>query len=220
MFSKSLDLSRKREKMVAEQLEARGIKDEKVLAAFKKVAREAFVPIKYRDQSYGDYPIPIGSDQTISQPYMVALMTELLDIKKGDKVLEIGTGSGYQTAILAELSSDVYTIERVAVLGEKAKELLWKSGYTNISLKVDDGSCGWQEYAPYNAILATCGAPSVPEPFKEQLAEGGRLVIPVGSDLSQVLTIVKKEGSGFEEIGVCDCVFVPLIGRYGWRKYD
>lgn len=216
-MAKKSNFRQEREAMVAYQLQARGIKDKKVLAAFRKVPREEFIPQQYRDQSYGDYPMPIGFGQTISQPYMVALMTECLNLKETDKVLEIGTGSGYQAAILAELCAEVYTVERLASLTEASKKILAELGYTNTKLKVDDGSLGWKEFTPYNGIIVTCGAPSVPEPLKEQLADGGRLVIPVGGDFSQVLTIIEKTKAGFSETEVCGCVFVPLIGKYGWN---
>jgi len=213
----SLDFSKERETMVAEQIEAKGIRDRNVLAAFKKVCRERFIPEEYRPESYGDHPVPIGSGQTISQPYMVALMTDLLKLKREDRVLEIGTGSGYQTAILAEISAQVFTIEKIPGLGEKAGALLHDLGYADIKLKVDDGSCGWKEHAPYNGIVVTCGAPSVPAPLKAQLADRGRLVVPVGGDFSQVLTVIERNGSEFKESKICGCVFVPLIGKYGWR---
>lgn len=215
MFQKR-DFARERDQMVTEQLEVRGIKDKRVLAAFRKVSRDNFIPLEYKAESYGDHPVPIGSGQTISQPYMVALMTECLDLKETDRVLEIGTGSGYQAAILAELCSGVYTIERFSSLTERARGVLDELGYSNINLKVGDGSCGWEEYAPYNGIIVTCGAPSVPAPLKEQLAVGGRLVIPVGGGFSQTLKIIEREESRFKETEVCGCVFVPLVGKYGW----
>ena len=207
----------KRALMVTEQLEARGITDQVVLAAFRKVPRHKFVPQRFMDESYGDHPIPIGEGQTISQPYMVALMTELLGLKKNSRVLEIGTGSGYQAAILAELCAEVYSIERIASLSENAGKALSGLGYLNIRLKVDDGSAGWKERAPYDGIMVTCGAPSVPEPLKEQLADGGRLVIPVGGGFSQVLVMIQREKNDFKETEICGCVFVLLVGKYGWR---
>lgn len=211
------DFTKEREGMVAAQLQARGIKDKRVLAAFSKVPRERFVSKECKDDSYQDRPLPIGSGQTISQPYMVAIMTELLNLKSTDRVLEIGTGSGYQTAILAELCAEVYTIERAESLSEEAGTVLAQLGYSNIRLKVDDGSCGWEENAFYDGIIVTCGAPSAPEPLKKQLAESGRLVIPIGNDFSQVLTLIERKGHVFSETERCGCVFVPLVGKYGWR---
>lgn len=210
------DFSIERDEMVTGQLEGRGIKDERVLAAFGKVPRDRFVPQESKAESYADHPLPIGSGQTISQPYMAALMTECLGIKETDRVLEIGTGSGYQAAVLAELASEVYTVERFSFLQDKNRKILDELGYNNISLKVGDGSCGWEEYAPYNGIIVTAGAPSVPASLKEQLALGGRLVIPIGGGFSQVLSVIEKESQGFKEREVCGCVFVPLVGKYGW----
>jgi len=209
---------RQRESMVTGQLEARGIKDEGVLAAFLKVPRDRFIQHRYKGEAYGDHPVSIGSGQTISQPYMVALMTESLRLKKADKVLEIGTGSGYQAAILAELSKEVYTVERISSLVKDAEETLGELGYSNIHFRCDDGSTGWREHAPYDGIIVTCGSPSIPEPLKGQLAEGGRLVIPVGGSYSQALTVVEREGTSFKQENICGCVFVPLIGEYGWRE--
>ncbi|NQT95708.1 MAG: protein-L-isoaspartate(D-aspartate) O-methyltransferase [Candidatus Omnitrophica bacterium] len=215
---KNLDFEKQREAMVNEQLISRGITNKRVLAAFRKVPRDKFVPEEYINEAYADFPIPIGSGQTISQPFMVALMTELLELKAQDKVLEVGTGSGYQTAILAQLCAQVYTIDRVELLAHQAKKLLGELGYENIEVVSGDGSCGLEEHAPYNGIIVTCGAPSIPEPLKEQLAEGGNLVAPVGGNFSQVLTVVKKKATGFKVEENCSCIFVPLIGKYGWQK--
>jgi protein-L-isoaspartate(D-aspartate) O-methyltransferase len=212
-----MDFSSPREMMAARQLQARGIKDKRVLAAFRKVPRDLFIPQQHKQESYEDHPVSIGSGQTISQPYMVALMTELLNLKDTDRVLEIGTGSGYQTAILAQLCLEVYTVERITALAEEARRILTELDYTNINVKIGDGSCGWGEHAPYNGIIVTCAAPSIPQPLIEQLSEGGRLVIPTGTNFSQVLTLVEKEGSNIKESQVCACVFVPLVGRYGWN---
>lgn len=211
------DFAREREQMVIEQLQARGIKEERVLTAFRKVPRDRFIPFEYKAESYGDHPVPIGSGQTISQPYMVALMTECLQLKEGERVLEVGTGSGYQAAILAELCSEVYSIERFSSLTERARKVLAELGYNNISLKVGDGSCGWEEACPYDGIIVTAGAPLAPEPLKEQLVLGGRLVIPVGNNFSQVLIVIEKKKDGFKQREVCGCVFVPLVGEYGWK---
>ncbi len=216
------ELEKKRENerklMVQEQLAARGINDKAVLNAFLKVPRHKFVLPGFISDSYGDYPLGIGQGQTISQPYMAALMTQCLKLQKSDKVLEIGTGSGYQSAILAELADQVYTIERLGALSSHAQETLEQLGYKNIKLKSVDGTLGWEEFAPYDAIVITCGAPSVPLPLKEQLKENGRLVIPIGETFSQTLTLVTKHKGGFSEEQVCACVFVPLVGKYGWSE--
>ncbi|MCK9375227.1 MAG: protein-L-isoaspartate(D-aspartate) O-methyltransferase [Syntrophobacterales bacterium] len=204
--------------MVDRQIAARGVSDPRVLAAMKKVPRHRFIPSHLWDQAYGDYPLPIGEDQTISQPYIVALMTELLELKETDRVLEIGTGSGYQAAILAELAAQVYTIDRVETLLARAEQLLAALGYTNIHTRVGDGTLGWPEEMPYEAIIVTAGTPQVPRPLTEQLALGGRLVVPVGDTWSQTLTCVRKtkDGLKFEYHG--GCRFVRLIGKYGWEE--
>jgi protein-L-isoaspartate(D-aspartate) O-methyltransferase len=205
-----------RQRMVDTQIAPRGVSDPRVLAAMRKVPRHRFIPTHLWDQAYGDYPLPIGEDQTISQPYIVALMTELLELKATDKALEIGTGSGYQAAILAELAAQVFTIDRVVTLLTQAERLLASLGYTNIHTRVGDGTLGWPEEMPYDAIIVTAGAPKVPRPLTEQLALGGRLVIPVGDRWSQTLTCVRqtKDGLKFEYHG--GCRFVSLIGQYGW----
>lgn len=207
-----------RKRMVEEQLIPRGIFDERVLDAFRKVPRHEFVLDKSLENAYGDFPLPAGEGQTISQPYMVALMTQYLDLKPGDRALEIGTGSGYQTSILAELAKEVYSVERFAVLAESAQMILNDLGYTNIKIKVGDGTEGWEELAPYDAIVVTAGAPAVPEPLVEQLAQGGRMVVPIGGGFSQTLTLVRKQDNKITQEEICGCVFVPLIGRYGWNK--
>jgi len=206
-----------RQRMVDKQIAVRGVTDPRVLAAVRKVPRHRFIPAHLWDQAYGDYPLPIGEDQTISQPYIVALMTEMLELKPTDRVLEVGTGSGYQAAILAELAAQVYTIDRVAVLLSRAEQTLTAMGYTNITTRVGDGTLGWPEEMPFDAIIVTAGAPEVPRPLTEQLAAGGRLVIPVGDTWSQTLTRVRKtaEGLKFEYHG--GCRFVRLIGKYGWE---
>ncbi|UCH12955.1 MAG: protein-L-isoaspartate(D-aspartate) O-methyltransferase [Candidatus Omnitrophota bacterium] len=204
--------------MVQKQLIPRGITDKRVLEAFTKVPRHKFVPGRCIEEAYGDYPVSIGEGQTISQPYMVALMTQCLEVKENDKVLEIGTGSGYQAAILAELADKVYTTERISGLSKNAQGVLQELGYTNIKLKVRDGSLGWEEFAPYDGIIVTCAAPSAPEPLKKQLKENGRLVIPIGGSFSQTLSVVKKRKGGFSEEDICGCVFVPLIGKYGCKQ--
>lgn len=205
-----------RRKMVDWQIVGRGVKDQRVIEAMLKVPRHLFVPEAMRDEAYGDYPLPIGDGQTISQPYMVAEMTADLELKPSDKVLELGTGSGYQAAVLAELVQEVYTIERIEKLAIKAENTLKKVGYKNIVVKVGDGSSGLPDYAPYDAILVTAGAPQIPQPLLEQLNEGGRLVVPTGGRMFQTLIRVKKVAGKFEEKHLFDCMFVPLVGAYGW----
>ncbi len=207
-----------RERMVQTQIAARGIKDDRVLQAMLKVPRHLFVNEALQDQAYNDYPLSIGENQTISQPYMVALMTEALELIGNEKVLEIGTGCGYQTAILAELSKKVYSIERISSLLEKAREILDRLHYSNVALKVGNGTCGWKEEAPFDAIMVTAGAPKIPDPLVDQLAVAGRLVIPLGDRFSQSLIKVTKRDDGKlipENLG--GCRFVSLIGRYGWE---
>lgn len=206
-----------RKRMVEEQLLARGIKNEKVLNAFYKVERHRFIPDDLKINAYADFPVPIGEAQTISQPYIVALMTECLDIKATDKVLEIGTGSGYQAAILAELSKEVCTVERIDNLSQRAKLTLQELGYTNIKMKADDGTLGWPQEAPFDKIIITAASPRVPLPLIEQLKESGKIIAPLGESLSQVLTIIEKKGGKLESIQVCGCVFVPLVGKYGCK---
>lgn len=206
-----------REWMVARQLEPRGIRDPLVLNAFREVMRHEFVPGDNLREAYGDHPVPIGEGQTISQPYMVALMTQCLELTGNEKVLEIGTGSGYQAAVLSRLANQVYTVERVASLAERATGLLKKLGHDNVEVKVGDGTLGWPEYAPYDGIIVTAGSPDIPPPLIEQLAEGGRLVIPVGGSWSQSLAVLEKRGGEILRKDVCGCVFVPLIGKHGWK---
>ncbi len=205
--------------MVRQQLEARGIKDQRVLEAMRKIPRHLFVPQHLVERAYDDYPLPIGEGQTISQPYMVAWMTEILKPEPGQKVLEIGTGSGYQAAILCELGADVYTIEKNPLLAREAERRLAQLGYFP-RIRIGDGTLGWPEEAPFQRIIVTAGAPSIPQPLLDQLDEGGRLVIPVGPSGMQMLTLVqKREGKLVtEEEGTC--VFVPLVGRYGWKEEE
>jgi protein-L-isoaspartate(D-aspartate) O-methyltransferase len=207
-----------REKMVREQIADRGVRDPRVLEAMRKVPRHLFVPEELRDRSYEDSPLPIGNGQTISQPYMVAWMTDLLRLKEGDRVLEVGTGSGYQAAILCELAYRVYTIEVDAALAARAEETVRSFGYKNLLVKVGDGTEGWQEEAPFDAITVTAGAPSVPQPLLDQLALGGRMVIPVGSKTMQMLTLITREAGGFRTSQEGSCVFVPLLGKFGWKQ--
>jgi protein-L-isoaspartate(D-aspartate) O-methyltransferase len=216
-MSGSEDFSIQRKKMVDIQLAARGISDKRVLEAFGKVPRERFVRAGDYAQAYGDHPLGIGSGQTISQPYMVALMTQCLGLHGDENVLEIGTGSGYQTAILAELASKIYTVERIPELSERAQEILGELGYSNIRFRVSDGTIGWPEEAPYDAVIVTAGAPSVPESLKEQLIAGGRMSIPVGDSFGQDLLLVRKKDGRMYEEEICKCTFVKLIGEEGWR---
>jgi len=205
-------------RMVSEQIESRGVTDERVLEAFRRVPRYRFVEDALVGQAYNDHPLPIGSGQTISQPFIVALMTEALELSGTESVLEIGTGSGYQTAILAELADHVYTIERIETLAKRSKRLLKELGYTNISLKINDGTQGWREHAPYDAIIVTAASPDVPNPLVDQLVDGGRLVIPVGGRISQELIKVTRHGNGTKRTHMGDCRFVKLIGEHGWKS--
>lgn len=207
-----------RERMVATQIASRGIKNKRILETMAKVPRHRFVLPEYLDSAYEDHPLPIGEGQTISQPYMVALMTECLGLKGDEKVLEVGTGSGYQAAILAELSKEVYTIERFESLAERAKKVLRDLRYENVKMIVGDGSRGLEEEAPFDGIMVTAGAPILPKSLVDQLAEGGRMVIPVGGSFSQALLLVEKEKGKVKTTSVCGCVFVPLIGEYGWKR--
>lgn len=201
-----------REKMVQEQIERRGIKDKKVLEAMKKVPRHLFVPEEYINEAYEDYPLPIGEGQTISQPYIVAKMTELLEIKEGEKVLEIGTGSGYQAAILAEMGARVYTIEILPKLAEKAKKTLSNLGYEGVTVLVGDGFKGYLPEAPYDKIIVTAAPEKIPEPLIEQLKVGGKLVIPVGK-YNQELKLVNKKEDGIYVESVLPVRFVPMVGE-------
>ena len=210
------DWSKARLKMVEEQIVARGIRDPGVIAALKKIPRHLFVEEALQGQAYTDHPLPIGEKQTISQPYMVALMTEALQLTGKEKVLEIGAGSGYQTAILAEVAQAVFSIERILALTLRARKLLEDLGYGNAEIKFSDGTQGWVEESPFDGIIVTAGAPDVPQPLVDQLAMGGRLVIPVGDAYVQDLLRITKteEGTRREDLG--GCRFVKLIGRYGW----
>jgi protein-L-isoaspartate(D-aspartate) O-methyltransferase len=212
------DFAKERLAMVAEQVRRRGIRDERVLAAMAKVPRHLFVPLDSQSESYEDRPLPIGDGQTISQPYMVAIMTQALEMKGGEKILEIGTGSGYQTAVLAEMSRQVFTVESLSALIQKAETRLRDLGYENVRCRLGDGSKGWPEKAPFDGIIVTAGAPAIPEALKAELAEGGRLVIPVGSRYSQNLLKITRAGNVFEEEEITGCVFVPLVGESGWRE--
>lgn len=199
-----------RKHMVEEQIKDRGVRNPAVLEAFIKVERHKFIPTEYVNHAYDDYPLPIGYDQTISQPFMTALMTELLDPSKDEVVLEIGTGSGFQTAILSKLAKFVISIERVAPLARRAKETLKKLGYNNASVMIGDGSLGWKDNAPYDGIMVTAGAPVMPKALISQLKPGGRMVIPIGEGY-QKLQLILKEEEGYTVKEVIDCTFVPLI---------
>lgn len=202
--------------MVAEQIRKRGIRSPKVLAAMERVPRHLFVPEELAARSYHDEPVPIGERQTISQPYMVGAMTEALELEGQERVLEIGAGSGYQAAILAELAREVITIEARAPLADAARERLAELGYTNVRVVTGDGTLGWAEAAPFDAILVAAAAPEIPPPLIEQLAEGGRLVIPVGRSDRQMLTRIRKSDGKTVPEELFACQFVPLQGRYGW----
>ncbi|MDY0268207.1 protein-L-isoaspartate(D-aspartate) O-methyltransferase [Trichloromonas sp.] len=208
-----------RRNMVERQLKARGIKDPRVLAAMAQIPRHLFVEEAFASQAYGDFPLPIGEKQTISQPYMVGLMSEALQLTGTEKVLEIGTGSGYQAAVLAKLASRVFSIERIPALARRARRILDSIGCGSVNIKVTDGTLGWEEEAPFDAIVVTAGAPSVPDSYLRQLAVGGRLVIPVGDLGVQVLERITRTGDKtFNEEHLVDCRFVPLLGKLGWRE--
>jgi len=207
-----------RELMVRRQIEARGVSDQRVLAAMREISRHIFAARTHQDRSYDDCPLPIGFGQTISQPYMVAIMTQLLRLTGNERVLELGTGSGYQAAILAKLANWVYTVERIPELSEMAKLNVAECGLNNITFVIADGTKGWPDEAPYNAIIVTAGAPGIPVPLFDQLAEGGRLVIPVGDRFSQTLKVVEKIGGVKRTRDFLDCRFVDLVGEYGWSQ--
>jgi protein-L-isoaspartate(D-aspartate) O-methyltransferase len=212
-----MDFPKARLKMVEEQITSRGIKDAGLIAAMKKIPRHLFVEEALQSQAYTDHPLPIGEKQTISQPYMVALMTEALLLKGKEKVLEIGTGSGYQTAILAELSEKVFSVERIRPLALRARKLLYELGYFNVEIKIFDGTFGWTEESPFDAILVTAGSPDIPKPLVDQLSVGGRLVIPVGDAFVQDLVRITKTEEGVKREDLGGCRFVKLIGKHGWE---
>jgi len=208
-----------RQRMVKEDIQGRGIDDQRVLQAMLKVERHLFVPEPYRPTAYADRPLPIGEGQTISQPYIVALMTSQLHLKPEDRVLEIGTGSGYQAAVLAELTKEVYSIEIVEQLARTAQERLQALGYKNIWVKCGDGFYGWPEHAPYDAILVTCAAATIPEHLIDQLGEGGRMILPLGDKpFVQSLTVVTKQAGKLERQPITDVVFVPMTGEINKGK--
>ena len=211
-----MSFAEQREWMVRNQLEAWGIVDARVLHAMRRVPRELFVPDAERSATYYDGALPIGEGQTISQPFVVAFMTERLRLGGQEKALEIGTGSGYQTAVLSLLAAEVYTMERIAPLSRRAQETLAHFGAGNVHFQVGDGSLGWPEHGPYDAILVTCAAPAVPQPLVQQLADGGRMIVPVGPRGYQDLVLVRKTGQQVAQERLSPVAFVPLIGEHGW----
>jgi len=208
--SNSQDYKKLREKMVKNQIKRRGVSDKEVLEAMNKVERHLFVPKKYVNNAYDDSPLPIGEGQTISQPYIVAFMTEILKLDKTKKVLEIGTGSGYQAAILSEVAGEVYSIELIESVGKHAKTLLKKLNYNNVEVKIGDGYQGWKEHAPFDAIIVTCSPTHIPEKLKEQLSEGGLMIIPVGPRFAQELILLKKKNGKIKQTDVIAVRFVPM----------
>lgn len=214
---KSDGLAQQRVRMVEEQLRARGIRDERVLAAMAKVPREEFISSEDAANAYGDFPLPIGAGQTISQPYIVAAMIEALEVQPEDRVLEVGAGTGYQAAILSELAAEVWTIERQAELAGKAREILSKLGYANVQVIHGDGSLGLPEHAPFDRILVAAAAPKIPDALVAQLEDGGRLVVPVGSRAEQQVQVVRKVGGDTVVTARDACRFVPLVGEQGWE---
>ena len=218
MITKADKFIRQREEMVKHQIEARGISDAKVLAAMATVPRHLFVSEALVDQAYGDFPLPIGDQQTISQPYIVAEMTQALQLSINDRVLEVGTGSGYQAAILAEIAYRVYSIERIHSLMIKARRILDTLQYHNVVTRYSDGTLGWEEESPFDAIIVTAGAPTIPQALVDQLADGGRMVVPVGDQHSQELIKIYKDAKEIHQTNMGGCRFVKLVGQYGWRQ--
>jgi protein-L-isoaspartate(D-aspartate) O-methyltransferase len=212
-----INFQKARDRMVETQLISRGINDPRVLEAMRKVSRHLFVDEALQDQAYSDHPLPIADKQTISQPYIVALMSESLQLKGHEKVLEIGTGSGYQAAILAELAARVFSMERLPGLAHRANQVLQKLGYRNVIVRVSDGTLGWPDEAPFDGILVTAGAPKVPQTLVDQLAVGGRLVIPVGGRISQDLFLVERTLEGVHQTDLGAVRFVDLVGKHGWE---
>ncbi|HBO85207.1 MAG: protein-L-isoaspartate O-methyltransferase [Deltaproteobacteria bacterium GWC2_42_11] len=220
MFSRHDNYLKSRKRMVETQIIPRGITDKRVLDAMLSVPRHLFVEKALWEQAYNDYPLPIGEKQTISQPYIVALMTDALELKGSEKVLEIGTGSGYQTAILSKLAEKVYSIERISMLASRARKLLDELHCSNVVIRVCDGTEGWKEESPFDAVLVTAASPDIPSQYIEQLKTGGRLVIPVGDMFSQMLTKVVKTKDGIQRFEMGGCRFVKLVGRYGWTEEE
>jgi len=209
--------TQQRLRMVREQIMARGIRDPRVLEAMRQVPRHSFIPREFEDLAYRDGPLPIGQGQTISQPYIVALMSEMMELQGDETVLEVGTGSGYQAAVLAQLAKTVHTIERHTPLAEQAEQVLQELGVCNVTVHVGDGTLGLPRYAPYQAIMVTAASPAVPQPLLEQLVDGGRLVIPVGSHGSQILERWSRQGTAYNEEKILPVAFVPLRGKHGWK---
>jgi len=208
-----------RRRMVEDQVVARGVRDQRVIDAMLRVPRHLFVPEALAAQAYSDFPLPIGERQTISQPYMVGAMSEALQLKGGEKVLEIGTGSGYQAAVLALLARQVFSLERIPTLARQARRTLDNCGFARVNVRVTDGTFGWEDEAPFDGIVVTAGAPAIPQPYRAQLAIGGRLVIPVGDRISQVLVrVTRLSERDFREERLFGCRFVPLVGDHGWRE--
>jgi len=212
------EFAAERQKMVEQQLRPRGIHDERVLMAMTKVPREEFVPENLRDQAYQDSALPIGRDQTISQPFIVAFMTEQLRPRPSDRVLEIGTGSGYETAVLAELVKEVYTIEIVELLAKDASARLARLDYTNAHVKIGDGFQGWPEVAPFDSIIVTCAPDKVPQPLTQQLKDGGRMIVPVGSGVDQQLYLLEKKNGQLGQTAILPVRFVPMVGEAATKK--
>ncbi len=213
-----MDFELERKRMVVEQIAGRGLHDPRLLAAFEAAPRHLFVPKEYRQHAYADAPLPIGHGQTISQPYIVALMTNLLELTGNERVLEVGTGSGYQAAILSQLAAEVHTVEIISELARESERVLREIGCANVHVHLADGSLGWLEAAPYDAILVAAAAPSAPQPLLDQLADGGRMVLPVGGQGYQELEVWVRDGEAFQQRSVIAVAFVPLRGEHGWRK--
>jgi protein-L-isoaspartate(D-aspartate) O-methyltransferase len=215
----AIDFEAERERMIVEQLEARGFDDPLVTSAMRRVPRHLFVDPAHWSQAYEDHPLPIGGEQTISQPYMVALMSEALLLCGGERVLEVGTGSGYQSAVLAEMGAHVVSLERLPAISEHARQILGSLGYLDrVQLEVEDGTLGWQAGAPYDAIVVTAGSPQIPRPLVAQLAEGGRLVLPMGDEDVQTLVRLVRGPNGLKEQCLGECRFVKLLGSFGWEE--
>ena len=206
-----------RARMVEEQLARRGVTDERVLAAMRRVPRHLFVEEALQNRAHGDHPLTIGEDQTISQPYIVGLMTQLLELHGQEKDLEVGAGSGYQPSVLAELARRICSIERLPRLAERARALLERLGHDNVWVRVGSGTLGWPDEAPFDRILVTAGGPSVPPPLFQQLGEGGRMVVPIGDAVNQTLTVVEKIGGAMKTRLCGECKFVKLVGKYAWE---
>lgn len=220
MVARPVEEFRGARQRLVETLQQKGIRDLAVLRAIEMTPRHLFVPTGLRHRAYEDTSLPIGNGQTISQPYVHARYLELLELSGRERVLEIGTGSGYQTVLLAHLAAQVFSIERIPALMQMAREAIQREGVRNVSLLLGDGSIGWREYAPYDAILVGAGAPSVPQPLVDQLADGGRLLVPVGDREEQKLVLARRQGAAVEMRGVAPVRFVPLVGSHGWNPGD